>query len=180
MKIRRTKNFRNLEHALLIPPNWRGKLIKAFLQWKFRICFIRMKLGINNHTTVKGKRIVKICQVEIIKKIRKIWKKANIVGTTISFFFFCFFALRETEVEKSGKKNLWRIQNRRIPWTGYPRSLFNRLLIVIRRASHRSAFVHIKPGGDPAERSRLTLTKKTPEVLHVIHSSSPKTSRHEP
>lgn len=59
------------------------------------------------------------------------------------FFFFCFFALRETEVEKSGKKNLWRIQNRRIPWTGYPRSLFNRLLIVIRRASHRSAFVHI-------------------------------------
>lgn len=143
MKIRRTKNFRNLEHALLIPPNWRGKLIKAFLQWKFRICFIRMKLGINNHTTVKGKRIVKICQVEIIKKIRKIWKKTNIVGTTISFFFFCFFALRETEVEKSGKKNLWRIQNRRIPWTGYPRSLFNRLLIVIRRASHRSAFVHI-------------------------------------
>lgn len=59
------------------------------------------------------------------------------------FFFFFFFALRGTEVEKSGKKNLWRIQNRRIPWTGYPRSLFNRLLIVIRRASHRSAFVHI-------------------------------------
>lgn len=37
-------------------------------------------------------------------KNRKIWKKANIVGTTI--FFFLHFE------EKSGKKNLWRIQNR--------------------------------------------------------------------
>lgn len=38
-------------------------------------------------------------------KNRKIWKKANIVGTTIFFFFLHF-------EEKSGKKKLWRIQNR--------------------------------------------------------------------
>lgn len=63
-----------------------------------------MKLGINNHTTVKGKRIVKICQVEIIKKIRKIWKKANIVGTTISFFFFFFLRFERNRGGKKWKK----------------------------------------------------------------------------
>lgn len=94
--------------------------------------------GINNHSkrNKKEKKIVKICQLKIKKnrqKIEKYGKKQISSGQV--FFFFLHFE------EKSGKKKLWRIQNRWIPWTGYPRSLFNRRLIVIRQVSHRSAFV---------------------------------------
>lgn len=62
---------------------------------------------------VKGKKkrekIVKICQLKIKKYQQKIEKSKY---HRDNYFFFFFFTLRETEVEKSGKKNLWRIQNR--------------------------------------------------------------------
>lgn len=61
---------------------------------------------------VKGKKkrekIVKICQLKIKKNQQKIEKSKYHRDN----YFFFFFTLRETEVEKSGKKNLWRIQNR--------------------------------------------------------------------
>lgn len=63
---------------------------------------------------VKGKKkrekIVKICQLKIKKNQQKVEKSKY--HRDNYFFFFFFFTLRETEVEKSGKKNLWRIQNR--------------------------------------------------------------------